>query len=71
MAKFCKSCADRNGLPVYDIEADPGGFVYTICEGCGYGWFNDQGQRVPESEICPKCLAPKQACMCEKKGRAP
>ncbi len=47
MADFCSDCAARLGLPEADILADPGEIVWDVCEGCGLGWFDEHGRRVP------------------------
>jgi len=51
MTDFCLTCAERLGLPFADIKAEPGQVVYDLCEGCGPGWFDDQGSRVPDKTI--------------------
>jgi hypothetical protein len=48
MANFCRTCSEKLNLPEPDIQAEPGQIVYDLCEGCGPGWFNDQGLRVPD-----------------------
>lgn len=48
MADFCRTCSEKLDLPEPDIRAEPGQIVYDLCEGCGPGWFNDQGLRVPD-----------------------
>jgi hypothetical protein len=48
MADFCRTCSEKLGLPAPDIQAEPGQIVYDLCEGCGPGWFDDQGLRVPD-----------------------
>ena len=48
MADFCLTCVGRLNLPFVDIKAEPGQVVYDLCEGCGPGWFDDQGLRVPD-----------------------
>lgn len=51
MADFCLTCVGRLNLPFVDIKAEPGQVVYDLCEGCGPGWFDDQGLRVPDEII--------------------
>jgi len=48
MADFCRTCSEKLGLPGPDIQAESGQVVYDLCEGCGPGWFDDQGLRVPD-----------------------
>jgi hypothetical protein len=48
MADFCLTCSKKIGLPEPDIKAPPGEIVYDCCEGCGTGWFNENGQRVAD-----------------------
>ncbi|RCK72797.1 MAG: hypothetical protein ANABAC_1331 [Anaerolineae bacterium] len=52
MADFCKDCATRNfgeGTPP-DIYAEAGTVIWELCEGCGWGLFDENGHRV-EVEI--------------------
>jgi|GEM_PF-5296407 len=46
MADFCRNCSERIGLPFPDIIAPPGETIWELCEGCGWGEFDDQGRRV-------------------------
>lgn len=47
MANFCKKCTlELFGDLQPDIVADPGEIVWDLCEGCGWGWFDDKGIRV-------------------------
>lgn len=48
MADFCRTCSEKLDFPKSDIQAEPGQVVYDLCEGCGPGWFNEQGLRVPD-----------------------
>lgn len=50
MADFCLKCARRLGFPEPDIKADPGQLVHDVCEGCGPGWFDENGKRVTDEE---------------------
>ncbi len=50
MADFCATCASRLGFPAHDIYAAPGKIVFEICEGCGPGWFDEHGRRIPEDD---------------------
>ena len=50
MADFCLDCARRFGLPEADIAADPGTTIWDVCEGCGPGWFDENGKRVSGEE---------------------
>lgn len=48
MAEFCLGCSKALGFPEPDIKADPGEIAQDLCEGCGAGWFDEKGNRVPE-----------------------
>jgi len=50
MADFCLDCARRLGLPEVDIKADPSSTIWDVCEGCGLGWFDEDGKRMAEDE---------------------
>jgi len=59
MADFCAQCARRLGLPEPDIRAEAGKVVWDICEGCGPGWFDENGMRVEvEDDRQPDVAAP-------------
>jgi hypothetical protein len=45
MSDFCSTCAEKHGLPQFDIRAEPGQIIYDLCEGCGYHWFDENGVR--------------------------
>ena len=50
MADFCLDCARRLELPETDIAANPGNFVWDVCEGCGPGWFDEHDKQIPDDE---------------------
>jgi hypothetical protein len=50
MADFCLDCSRKMNFPEPDIKADPGTIIFDVCEGCGEGWFDENGKRVPDSE---------------------
>lgn len=50
MADFCLACSKKLGFPEPDIKAEPGMIIQDLCEGCGVGWFDDQGRRLPEAD---------------------
>lgn len=56
MANFCKTCTQELfGVYPPDIVAAPGEIVWDLCEGCGWGWFDDQGFRVEKEDEDGDC----------------
>jgi hypothetical protein len=58
MAEFCRACtiyhfgielADKNDMirPVEKIKDDE--MYVALCEGCGYGFFDNKGNRVADT----------------------
>jgi hypothetical protein len=57
MADFCFDCTIRHFGQEYATRNDMAGLckedemIGTLCEGCGGGYFDHEGKRVP----CPDC----------------